>query len=70
MKKLKYLLLPFKLRRFIIFCLIEPGILYEFMRSKGGHLKLNNGTYIVHQSKAFYDYCYNVAYKEFKKQNE
>ena len=36
------------------------------IRRQGGSHQFENGTWLVHQSDEFRDFCYNVAYKQFK----
>ena len=56
----------------LLFYLLDhnPIHLSEYLRKHGGSIKLNDDTYIVHQSIKFHDYCYNQAYNEFKKGNQ
>ena len=38
-----------------------------YLSKKHGSVKLNDGTWAVNQSDEFHNYCYNEAYKLFKK---
>jgi len=39
----------------------------EQIRRKGGSIQFDDGTWLVHQSDKFRSFCYNEAYKEFKR---
>lgn len=39
--------------------------LNDWLRKNGGAIKLENNTWIVHQSEKFYNYCYSKGYDDF-----
>lgn len=41
----------------------------NYLRSSGGSIEFADGTFAVHQSKDFHEYCYQTAYPEFKSKN-
>lgn len=44
--------------------------LFSWLRDKhGGSIKLDNNTWVVNQTDDFHKYCYDVAYKKYKKNN-
>lgn len=40
-----------------------------YVNKKGGSIRTNDNGWIVNQSNAFHQYCYNEGYKQWKENN-
>ena len=49
-----------------ILSIIIARYLSDYLRAKGGNIKLDDDTWIVHQSDKFHWYCQNIAYEEYE----
>lgn len=67
MRKIKEAFFNF-IKCYVIRCFSSPEKLMKYYLSKNhGSMKLHDGTWAVNQSDEFHKYCYDEAYKNWKK---